>query len=76
MQKFEIKEDTKLAHIKWNSISVHIDTDTGEILNWKEQKNNYIIIKKTKHANINKKWGTITHTNECKRTNQAKLPFD
>lgn len=68
----EIK-DIKLHNIKWSSISIYIDVETGEILTQKEASTNYIIIKKTKHANINKKWGTITHTNECRRTPQTKL---
>lgn len=57
---------------KWISKTEYVDIETGEVINNKEVKN-YIIINKKKHVKFENNAGTITWTNECRKSKQGRL---
>lgn len=60
--------------IKWRIKSIYVDEDTGEIINAALiVSKQYYIHKRKKKTNVYKQTGTITYTNECKRTGQGTL---
>lgn len=59
--------------IRWRTISEYVDKETGEVIDEKEVRKNYTIIKKTKHSHVHRTTGITTITNECRRSKQGKL---
>lgn len=59
--------------IKWNTITIYVNTATGEIITKEQAIQAYVITKKTKDVKVYKKTGTITWTYECKTSGQLKL---
>lgn len=59
--------------IRWRTVSVYVDIDTGEVLTLENVKDIYLIINKKKKSYVYKQTGTITYTNECRRSQQGKL---
>lgn len=62
---------------EWYTISVYVDTDTGEILTRTQALNEYNILSKQKKIKINetneKAIGEITYIYQCKKSQQLKL---
>ena len=71
------KEVPKNNGIRWTSKTIFVDIDTGEILTKHNAKTNYLIIKKTKNAEVNTigTAGTIIWTNECRKSRQGNFGF-
>lgn len=61
--------------IKWKTIKIYVDVDTGEILTEAKVRKEYIIINKKKESNVYKSTGTTISTNECRRDQQIKINF-
>lgn len=59
----------------WKTYNTYIDLETGEVLEEHIAKTEYNIIKKIKKTQYNAttQRGTISYTNECKRSEQLKL---
>lgn len=69
----------KTPVIKWNSNTIYIDVETGEIITkYRTEKDNYVIIKTTKNVkfNTNKTIGYIEYTKQCRRNTQQQLFTD
>lgn len=52
--------------IKWKTKTIHLDIDTGEIID-KNEIINYITIKTDKYASVQNGHGTIEYTKQCRR---------
>lgn len=60
--------------IQWTTVTKYVDIETGEVIPL-SKKDEYLIIKKHKHADVKKERGTLTFTIECRRHPQQRINF-
>lgn len=61
--------------MKWWSLTIHVDLETGEILTKETTKRNYNIITTKKKVTINEQQtiGHILYVRECRRKQQLEI---